>query len=638
MEKNNNDSEVSLILFENPQRRVSNLKKVFLIFIGVFALLIINNVIFIDSYWNPELIAGMTVSISLYFIVTPERAGFAAGVMLWMITILGAYVAWNNDGLYDTAVFVFPVILTFAFLLTGKFVIIPLSLFIVSVFYLLAYAQENQLIAQSLITEKSMWSKANNTTILFSFYGFSIYLTSLYFKRLFSKLYHNQKIRDEMKQRADRLAFYDQTTELPNALQCKQNLESHFLEFNRNDELVALITIAITNINWLNSSFGHEFANKCLKYISDALKTFEHDSARLFRNTGQEFIFLRCATDIAEIKQLAEDCISLFNQPLLIEEFDVIIDLRCGIAITPDDGVTFEQLQQRSYIALSKAIESKDGKKYQLFAPALEDFTKKKLMLLHEVKTAIEHKEFELYYQPKINLTTGDVVGAEALIRWKKPTGQMVFPDQFIPTAEESGLIVDIGEWTIKQACYDCKNWQLSGKSNMHVAVNLSWVQFKRSHIPSIVRLALEETGLSPEYLELEVTESLLIDDLQRVNQQLQELVDMGVNIAIDDFGTGYSNLNYLAQFNASTLKIDRSFVANMVDSTEKRHIVEAILKMSHAMNLINVAEGVENSDSIALLKQLGCEYGQGYFWSKPISNHAFYEKYVKQSTSERMH
>ena len=236
----------------------------------------------------------------------------------------------------------------------------------------------------------------------------------------------------------------------------------------------------------------------------------------------------------------------------------------------------------------------------------------------HELKIAIEQQQFEMYYQPKVDLATNQFVGAEALIRWRKGD-TIIYPNEFIPVAEESGLIVEIGRWALETACAECAKWQNDGLKGMTVAVNLSPVQFKRGNLPSHVFRALQKAVLDPNLLELEITESLFIEDAEHIERQIYLMVERGIYFAIDDFGTGYSNLNYLSKFNASSLKIDMSFVRNMEGNIQLQHIVNAIIKMSQVMELENVAEGVENAETAEILKAQGCLYGQGYYWSKPL-------------------
>jgi EAL domain-containing protein (putative c-di-GMP-specific phosphodiesterase class I) len=247
-----------------------------------------------------------------------------------------------------------------------------------------------------------------------------------------------------------------------------------------------------------------------------------------------------------------------------------------------------------------------------------------------ELKTAIKQQEFELYYQPIVNLATNQFVGAEALIRWRK-NGILIPPNEFISVAEETGLIVEIGRWVLETACTECAKWQKNGLKGITVAVNLSPLQFKRGNLPNHVFRALQNAKLDPSLLELEITESLFIDDVKNIEQQIFLMVERGIYFAIDDFGTGYSNLNYLSKFNASTLKIDMSFVQGMWGNLQQQHIVNAIIKMSHLMELENVAEGVEDAETAAILKAQGCVYGQGYYWSKPLPAAEF----VKLAQSE---
>jgi EAL domain-containing protein (putative c-di-GMP-specific phosphodiesterase class I) len=326
---------------------------------------------------------------------------------------------------------------------------------------------------------------------------------------------------------------------------------------------------------------------------------------------------LKRVPDFATLQDFCHQTIRLTILPLSISEYDFELNCSIGGAVTPFDGQTFEELNRKASFAVYKAREE-ESHSYHFYESDMEASINKRLNMNHELKIAIEQQQFELYYQPKVNLATNQFVGAEALIRWRKGD-TIIYPNEFIPVAEESGLIVEIGRWALETACAECAKWQKNELKGMTVAVNLSPIQFKRGNLPSHVFRALQKEELDPNLLDLEITESLFIEDAEHIERQIYLMVERGIYFAIDDFGTGYSNLNYLSKFNASSLKIDMSFVRNMEGNIQLQHIVNAIIKMSQVMELENVAEGVENAETAAILKAQGCLYGQGYYWSKPL-------------------
>ncbi|WP_101759057.1 bifunctional diguanylate cyclase/phosphodiesterase [Oceanicoccus sp. KOV_DT_Chl] len=267
---------------------------------------------------------------------------------------------------------------------------------------------------------------------------------------------------------------------------------------------------------------------------------------------------------------------------------------------------------------------------YHFFNEGMELNAEKNIRLIADLRSAINKNQFELFYQPKINLSDGSIIGAEALIRWRHPEQGLIFPLDFIPVAESSGIIFDIGEWVIQQACRDCKSWSDLGLAGLGVAINVSAMQFKRGNIASVIHEALIKSELPAASLELELTESTLIDDSKTFRAVLSSLRSYGVQFSIDDFGTGYSNLGYLKKMEVGILKIDQSFVRRLLEDTQDKAIVLAVIQIAKSLNLKTIAEGVEQEELIAVLREMGCDYGQGYYWSRPVPNDEFVQ-YVRQ-------
>jgi EAL domain-containing protein (putative c-di-GMP-specific phosphodiesterase class I) len=311
-------------------------------------------------------------------------------------------------------------------------------------------------------------------------------------------------------------------------------------------------------------------------------------------------------------------------------EFDIlqnklVISASMGIACAPKDGTDFKQLCRKADIAMYQAKQ--DGRNtYHYYDESLDRDSDDKFKLLQLLRPALIDAQFKLYYQPMVTLSCGEITTIEALLRWPQPDGSMISPEQFIPLAESSGMINELGQWVLQQACIYCAQQRREGFSQLRVAVNLSVMQFKDGQLQNIVEAALHEAGLPAEALELELTESLLIDETDQIQKQLKALSKQGITIAIDDFGTGYSNLGYLRNFNANKLKIDRSFITSMCVDEHDERLVKAIINIASSLGLETVAEGIEDEVTIKKLIALGCDIGQGYFWSKPVQGNVMSE------------
>ena len=295
-----------------------------------------------------------------------------------------------------------------------------------------------------------------------------------------------------------------------------------------------------------------------------------------------------------------------------------------GIAVYPRDGTDFEELLRHADLAMYEAKAS-GRNTYRFFDDELNTNIQQNLHLLSNLRLAIAQHEFVLHYQPVIDLASGALIGAEALVRWNSPSLGLVAPLQFIAAAEKSGLIVDIGQWVMDEACRQMRAWHDAGATGLTIAVNLSPVQFRRGNLEELIAQALQRSGLDPTCLELEVTESTLVQDTEKFIQALQRLKALGIRISIDDFGTGYSNLSYLQRFSVDTLKIDQSFVKTLTRNPQNQTLVTAIIQMAKGLNLTTIAEGIEDEATRALLAELNCDQGQGYGFAKPLAPDDFW-------------
>ncbi|MFQ3171413.1 MAG: diguanylate cyclase (GGDEF)-like protein [Oleispira sp.] len=615
----------SILIFQDGANRVRKLKIVLAILSLGLCASALNNFLYYNVDVSIALLITVGIILTLYFFVSSDTTNIVAGILLWTITILASYLAWMNNALFDTAILIFPCILIFSSLLGGSALLYPLIIYMLVVLYFFVYAVNTGFLKPIPTTSIGLWGKANNIAIILLVCVFAIELISSYIKKLIKRLFDENKLSRKIKKQADQLILNDHLTQLPNDLSCHQELEEIILASQANDEIVGFISFNLNNLKWVNSSLGHEIGDKTISYLSGQLTTLINKRRRLYRCYGNEFIFIVTEKDYKSISDFSQQLVQSIYRPFQIDSYDIEVTCSVGISIAPFDGLSFQTLRQKSHMALSRARDDEPNS-YKFFEIEMEEYVNNRLKMVHDLKQAISLQEFELFYQPKVDLLSNTIVGAEALIRWRKGGNELISPDVFIPAAEASGLISEIGQWVLEKSCIDCKQWHDKGVGNLTIAVNLSPIQFRRGSLPGTVFRALKQAELDPSFLELEITESLFIDNTEHISEQVYEIASKGISIAIDDFGTGYSNLNYLTKFNASTLKIDMSFITDMVQVEQKQHIVNAVIKMSKEMGLENVAEGIEDFETVEKLKQFKCQYGQGYYWSKPLPNNEFIE------------
>lgn len=426
-------------------------------------------------------------------------------------------------------------------------------------------------------------------------------------------------------------AYHDALTGLPNRLLAKDHLEQAILAAERANTLVALLFIDLDKFKTINDSLGHIIGDGLLKAASIRLIECLRDTDTLSRQGGDEFlIVLNNMRDIDAITVVAEKLLARLSEPFEIEHNELSISLSIGVAVYPNDGNDFETLLKQSDTAMYEAKES-GRNTYRFHTNQMNIDAIESLRMRNGLRSALEHSEFVLHYQPQISLATGSIVGVEALIRWNHPELGMVPPVRFISVAEDSGLILPIGEWVLKEACRQAVAWRTEGLPELLMAVNLSAVQFKRGDVEKSVSQALYESGLNPALLELELTESILIKDTEKMLATVQRLKALGVKLSIDDFGTGYSSLSYLKKFNVDKLKIDQSFVRDMADDPNDAAIVTAIIQMAKSLKLTIIAEGVENWRQLSLLRLQHCDEVQGYYFARPLPADEF-ASFVRKS------
>lgn len=425
------------------------------------------------------------------------------------------------------------------------------------------------------------------------------------------------------------LAHFDPLTHLPNRLLLRDRFEYAARIAENDHSWVAVLYLDLDNFKQINDTLGHEVGDKVLTLVVDRLWQCIPPTDTISRLSGDEFVILLADVhDSSEVAAVAHGIHAAFADPLIVDGNPLNTSFSVGISLFPNDGNDFDTLLKRADTAVGSAKEA-GRNTYRFFTREMNADALEQIRLSGQMLNAVRSREFVVYYQPQIDIASGRIIGAEALVRWQHPVDGLIPPAKFIPLAEQSGHIVQIGEWVLNEACRQAKIWVDSGQSNFVIAVNLSALQFKHGDVLNVVSEALAKSGLSPHHLELELTESILLHGVDVTLKTLLNLKEMGVKLSIDDFGTGYSSLSYLKQLAVDKLKIDQSFVRDMLDNADGAAIVKAIIQLGHSLQLVVIAEGVESEAQMAFLGCCGCDEVQGYLFSRPVPAEQF-DKLIK--------
>lgn len=432
-----------------------------------------------------------------------------------------------------------------------------------------------------------------------------------------------------------KLKNYDALTDLPNRHLLYQELELTLQTAQNNLTQFGVLYLDLDGFKVVNDSFGHRVGDELIVQVAKRLMTALPKGGRLFRLGGDEFALLQeGVTQIEELEVLAQNLMQVACAAYPIADMEMLITASIGIAHYPTHAQDVDSLLKLADVAMYRA-KSIGHNSYKVYDSNMSQSLNAYLTLGGGLRRAIEKQEFELYYQPKINLLDQTTVGAEALIRWRHPEFGMISPDRFIPIAEETGLILPLGEWVIRTACKQLQEWRELGFPDMTVSVNLSGRQFMQADLVNMVHQVLIETGINPKNLELELTESMLMADADQTIEKLHGFRELGLSLSIDDFGTGYSSLAYLKKFPIQTLKIDRSFVRDLSSDLDDNAIVKATIVMASSLNLKVIAEGVETHTQLDVLKGYQCQEVQGFFFSKPMPRQEFNLYIARDAKSE---
>jgi diguanylate cyclase len=416
------------------------------------------------------------------------------------------------------------------------------------------------------------------------------------------------------------MAYHDVLSGLPNRRMFLERLKTAMDEAKRNHYKLAVIFIDLDRFKNINDTLGHEFGDLLLKHVTKEMAKSVRKIDTISRQGGDEFTVLlnRIRTE-EDVIPLVERIRSIVAKPITIQGQELHVSMSIGIAFYPSDGKNTEELMKNADMAMYRAKE--EGRdNYKFFTMDMNKSISRKMALENGLRKALKNNEFVLNYQPQVSLQTGEIVGVEALLRWNTMEAGMVSPNQFIPVAEESGLIIPIGEWVLKSACMQGKAWHDNGQSALKIAVNLSPVQFLHENLVEMVIKALKTSGFNPNYLELEITEGVAFTDAEAAIKKMQTLRDLGVRISIDDFGTGYSSLMYLKRFPINTLKIPKPFIQDIMGGQKDKALVETIIYIGHSLGLSVIAEGIESNDQLLFLREHHCDVVQGDLYSKPLT------------------
>lgn len=434
----------------------------------------------------------------------------------------------------------------------------------------------------------------------------------------------------ETAQKISYLAYHDTLTKLPNRYLFNDRLMQAMTHADRAKKLIGILFLDLDNFKTINDTLGHRAGDELLKAFADrlvkgvrAVDTISHLSVEeplTARLGGDEFVLLLNDIDgVQDAAIVAERILKMLSEPFIIGSQETFVTASVGIAMYPIDGEDIDSLLINADVAMYEA--KKHGKNsYRYYSESMNECAFERFVVENKLRKALAHNEFMLFYQPQINIQTGRLIGVEALIRWMQPDLVLTRPSEFIPLAEQSGLIVQIGAWILRAACQQNRVWQESGLGPMLMTVNVSGIQFSQDNFVETVSEILDETRLDPHSLQLELTESIIMQDYENTVQKLQALQAMGIKASIDDFGTGYSSLKYLKYFPLDTLKIDNSFIKGLITNTVDQSIVHAIISLAHNFNLKVIAEGVETREQLDYLRKSGCEGVQGYLVCPPVN------------------
>ena len=576
-----------------------------------------------------ELAGGLCLILVTLWLNHRRATDLATLILLPVITVIISMLIWNSEGLYDTALLAYPGILIVAGLLAGKRQFYGLLIFMLGFVCLIAWRGMTGAYITAVNPDYTDYYRASDILVILIVTGLSMQLMVSDLHAALAKAEDANALAEQTQSSLVYLAQHDSLTQLPNRLLGRDRIEQALNQARRHAERVAILFVDLDNFKAINDTLGHDSGDVFLQQVATRLVAAVRQMDIVSRQGGDEFLIgITDARDVHAISTAANNILAKLAEPFPIDEAQISVSCSIGVAVFPDDGENFETLVQLADLSMYQAKEA-GRNAFRFYDPTMNSSIVKNLHLNSSLREALAENQFTLHYQPVVDIASQQLIGAEALIRWRHPTIGMIPPAEFIGAAEKSGLIVNIGEWVIEEGCRQMMAWQAAGIAPFVLALNLSPVQFKRGNIEAMISAALAHSGLAPEYLELELTESTLVDDAEKFIATLKGLKALGVRISIDDFGTGYSNLSYLQRFAVDKLKIDQSFIHRLNNGPQDLAIVTAIIQMAKSLNLSTTAEGIDDDRTREQLEILGCTHGQGYLFARPAPA-AEFEQFVR--------
>lgn len=579
----------------------------------------------------------MVLGIALMFfcqqLAQTGREEYADVILLSSITIIASVLMWMNEGLKDSAFLTFPVILIIAGLLVKlwQFVVLLVVMLLYIFFLTFATTRWGLRVDTSIASYEDI---LKYSSIILLVAGSLTWLVISDFVRSFSAVKRQFDQAIESQSHFAYLSQHDVLTKMPNRSLGRERIEQAILNAERHMTGVAVLFVDLDHFKDINDSLGHAAGDEFLIEVSSRLKSSVRKSDIVCRHGGDEFIV--CITDVMvhdDIVAAASNITAAINKEFTLHEAQLDATCSVGVAVYPYDGLTYEDLLRKSDIAMYQVKES-GRNDFCFFSENMNSGSIETSQMRAQLRHALNQKDFELYFQPVMSFTTDRIVGVEALLRWHHPSDGLIYPGSFIPAAEKSGIILDIDEWVVGEACRIMAEWQKSCFPEFYIAINISPIHFKKKNIVNIVSNALSSSGVDPRFIEIEVTESALINDSESFAEILKDLKSLGIRISIDDFGTGYSNLAYLQKFKADKLKIDQSFVRRLMNGEEEKAIVHAIIQMATSLRLTTTAEGVEDKATFDLLREYGCQEAQGFLIAAPVTATEFVDFFCGLNTN----
>ena len=575
----------------------------------------------------PPLLAGLGALAVVLWLVRHQRRNAAVALMLTSLFGMVSLLLWQNGGLRDTALMAFPCMLVFAAMLGTRRLYFALFAAMLAVIATVLYANVSGRHVNA--SPPLSWNTLVDLVSVLSVTALVAWLMAGDMHAALDALQARNAQMAATQERMEMMATHDALTNLPNRSLVRDRFEQAAAVARRSGHSVAMLYLDLDNFKNVNDTLGHGSGDRLLMQVGDRLSSLLRHADTVARLGGDEFLLLVPeASDGAAVAEIANKVVTGLMAPFDVLGMEIFSGCSLGVTMFPSDGEDFDSLLKKADIAMYRAKES-GRNAFRFWDTEMNESVVEHVELLSAMRAALAHRDFTLSYQPQFDLRTGRLIGAEALIRWRHAELGQISPARFIPLAERSGLIIPIGDWVLQEACAQAQRWRAAGWTDLTISVNVSPVQFRRSSVEASVAQALAGCGLPSANLELELTESLLIQDSLALVESLASLRRMGVRFAIDDFGTGYSNLAYLKRFEVERLKIDQTFVRRLTDDVQDQAIVRAIVQMASSLNLFTVAEGVEDGATLALLGDLGCQQGQGFHWS-PAVPAAEFEKFLR--------